>query len=150
MNFASPVEHMSGAIGALLVNWLLVCAGLFVVCLILPGGGPAEAAWQASAFATRTGQLLPFVIMAESATTIEIPFFLPALIYMAIIVVLTFTLGEVETMAAFAPPVQPYHYATLTPYVVRSAISWGAGFGAILAVVWFRARRAGGARRAQA
>lgn len=147
MNFASPMEHMAGAIGALLVSWLLVCAGLFVLCLVLPGGGLAEAAWEASAFAARTGLLLPFVIMAESVTTIEIPFFLPALLYFAILVVLTLTIGEVEAITAFAPPVHPLDYGTLTPHVVRLAISWTAGFGAILGTVWIRARPAGGPAR---
>ncbi len=140
MNFASPVEHMAGAMVALLVSWLLVCAALFLVVLVLPGGGPAEAAWQAAFFAVRTGPLLPFVIVAESTTTIDIPFFLPAMAFMGILMILVFTMGEVEAMTALAPPTQPGVFGSLTPSVVRVAWVWVVGFGGIIGVVWARAR----------
>jgi hypothetical protein len=143
MNFASPVEHMAGAMVALLISWLLVCAALFLVVLVLPGGGPAAAAWQAAFFAARTGMLLPFVIVAESTTTIDIPFFLPAMAFMGILMILVFTMGEVEATTALAPPAEPGVFRTLVPSVVRVAWVWVVGFGGIIGVVWARARLRG-------
>ncbi len=134
MNFVSPVEHLAGATLSLLASWGMVCIGLFVLNLVLPGGSVTEAAWQASFFAVRTGVLIPFVLLAETATTIDIPFFLPAVAYIGLLMVLVFSLGEVEAIAVLAPPVRSYHYGSLGPSVARAATVWAVGFPAVFLV----------------
>jgi hypothetical protein len=134
MNFVSPGEHLAGATASLLASWLLVCIGLFVLNLVLPGGSLAEAAWQASFFAARTGVLIPFVLVAESTTTIDVPFFLPALLYFGLLAVLVFALGQVEAMAALAPPVRSHDYGSLQPSLARVAGVWAVVFPAVFAL----------------
>ena len=141
MNFTTPVEHVGGAAVSVVAAWLLVCAGLFLVSLILPGGGLRVAAWQASFFALRTGVLIPFVLITESVTTIDIPFFLPALAWFGLLILLVFSLGEVEAMAALAPPVRRYDYLTLVPSLQRVAIVWAVVFPGMLAAAWKGGRR---------
>jgi hypothetical protein len=124
MNFLSPLEHWAGLLLSLVGSWLLVCLALFAVELVLPGAGLADAAWQVSFFAVRTAVVLPFVLVAEQVTTIEIPFFLPALVYFGAVVVLVLSLGQVEAMATLAPPVRPYDYGTLLPSLGRVGVAW--------------------------
>lgn len=142
MNFLSPLEHVTGAILSLVGSWLMVCAGVYVLALALPGSGPVDAAWYAAIFGLRSGVLLPFVIMAESATTIELPFFLPGLAYVVLLVTLSLTVGEVRTVTILLPPIQPGEIGTTVPSVARLAGAWGGGFGAVLgAAAWRAARR---------
>ena len=141
MNFTTPVEHMTGAAISLVAAWLLVCAALFLINLLLPGGGLRLAAWQASFFALRTGVLIPFVLIAESVTTIDIPFFLPALAWFGLLILLVFSLGEVEAVAVLAPPVRSYDYATLLPSLQRMAGAWVVVFPVVLATAWKGGRR---------
>lgn len=148
MNFVSPVEHMAGAIAGLLASWLLVCAALFAVILVFPGGGLTEAAWQTTVFGLRTGVLLPFVVAVESVTTIDIPFFLPGIAYFGLLMVLVFTLGEVEAVAALAPPMEAYEYGSTVPSLLRVAVVLPVGFGAVLAATWARWRRPPGRPKA--
>lgn len=140
MNFVSPVEHVAGATVAIVVSWLLVCTALFLAVLVLPGGGPGEAAWRVTVFALRTGILLPFVLLAESVTTIDIPFFLPAVAYFGLLVILIFTLGEIRAVAALAPPMAAYDYASTVPSVVRLAVVLPTGFTLVLGGTWLRHR----------
>lgn len=141
MNFMSPVEHMTGAVASLLASWLLVCAGVFLLTLVLPGGGVAEAAWETTVFAARSGVLLPFVIMTESATTIDIPFFLPALAYVGLLMILVFSLGEIRAVTMLAPPMDPYDYGSAVPSLLRLAVVVPGGFGVVLLGTAVRARR---------
>lgn len=140
MNFVPPVEHMAGGIVALLASWLLVCAGLFLIVLLFPGGGLTEAAWHTTVFALRTGVLLPFVIMVESVTTIDIPFFLPGIAYFGLLMVLVFTLGEVEAVAVLAPPMAAYDYESTLPSLARLGVVMPVGFTAVLVGTWWRGR----------
>lgn len=141
MNFMSPVEHMAGAITSLVASWLLVCAALFVIILVLPGAGAAEAAWVTTVFGLRTGVLLPFVIVTEAVTTIDIPFFLPGIAYVGLVMVLVFTLGEVRAVAALAPPMETYSYASTLPSLARLLTVMPAGFVGVLIGTWWRDRR---------
>lgn len=150
MNFVSPVEHMTGMMAGLVTSWLAVCAGVFVLNLVLPGGGLQDAAWQAMLFGVRTGILLPFVLVAESITTIDIPFFLPGIAYFGLLMTLVFTLGEVRAVTTLAPPMAAYDYGTAVPSLLRLVAILVAGFGVILGVTWWRgprSSRAAGNRR---
>ena len=140
-SFASPVEHAAGMILSLLVSWALVCAGVLV--LVLSGGGPAAAAWHAAAFALRTGVLLPFVLLTESITTVDLPFFVPGLAYVGLIMVLVLTLGEVESLAVLAPPMTPGDWGSTVPSLIRLVTVAGGGFGVVLLGVWIRERSRG-------
>ncbi|MGK7312134.1 MAG: hypothetical protein ACN0LA_07810 [Candidatus Longimicrobiales bacterium M2_2A_002] len=140
-NFMTPVEHMAGAITSLVASWLTVCAAIFAASWLLPGGGLEAAAWNATVFAVRTGVLLPFVIPAESVTTIEIPFFLPGLAYFGVLITLVFVLGELEALRLLAPPMQRGDWASAVPGALRVAIALPAGFGAVLLVTRWRNRR---------
>ncbi len=140
-NFVTPVEHMAGAIASLVASWVMVCAAVFAASWLLPGGGLEAAAWNATLFAVRTGVLLPFVIPAEAATTIEIPFFLPGLAYFGVLITLVFVLGEVEALMLLAPPMQRGDWASAAQGALRVAVALPAGFGAILLVTRWRDRR---------
>lgn len=140
-NLVSPAEHLAGAILSLLASWLMVCAGVFLLTWLLPGGGIANAAWNAAVFGLRTGLLLPFVIVAESVSAIELPFFLPALAYLLLLLALVIALGEIRAIAILAPPVQAGDFASTLPALLRFALVVPTGFGAVLLVTAVRARR---------
>jgi hypothetical protein len=138
INFMSPLEHMTGAIISLLGGWLLVCAGVFVLALALPGAGPVDAAWYAAIFGLRSGVLLPFVIMAESVSTIELPFFLPGLAFMALLVTLALAVGELRAAMILVPPIVPGDIGTIVPSLTRLAGAWVLGFGVVLGATGVR------------
>ena len=140
MNFVSPVEHSTGMILSLVSSWLLVCAGLFLTIVLLPGGTGADAAWQVTLFGLRTGLLLPFILLTEMTTDIDIPFFLPGIAFVGLLMVLVFTLGEVEALAVLAPPMAAHDYRTALPSLARLVTVNALGFGAILAGTWWRGR----------
>lgn len=139
-NFVSPAEHMAAAILSLAATWLAVCSAVFILALVLPGAGLADAAWHATVFALRTGVLVPFVIVAESFTTIQLPFFLPGLAYVALVMVLVVALGEVPALTLLAPPVSPATLSPTHPAVLRLAAALGVGFPALVLATHLRAR----------
>ncbi len=129
---------MVAATASLLASWLGVCAGVFLLNALLPGGGLEEAAWQTTVFGLRTGVLLPFVLVAESATSIDVPFFLPALAYFGLVMALVLALGEPEAVTALAPPMETHDYRSTIPSLVRLAAITPAGFAAVLLATWLR------------
>lgn len=141
LNFMSPLEHMAGAALSLLGVWLLVCAGVALLSLVLPGGGPAEAAWNATVFALRTGALLPFVLVAESISDIQLPFFLPGIAYVGLLMGLAITVGEAQATAILAPPMTAGDFGSTAPAVLRVAAVMPAGMGIVLGATWVRGRR---------
>lgn len=141
LNFMSPLEHMAGAVLSVLGAWLLVCAAVALLSLVLPGGGPADAAWNATVFALRTGVLLPFVLMAESVTDIELPFFVPGIAYVALLTALAVTLGEARAIALAAPPMVAGEFGSTGPALLRLAIVMPAGMAVVLGSTGVRGRR---------
>lgn len=140
-NFMTPAEHMAGAMASLVGSWLLVCAAIFTASWLLPGGGLEEAAWNTTLFAVRTGVLLPFVIVAESVTTVEIPFFLPGLAYFGLLITLVVGWGEMEALALLAPPMDRGDWSSAVPAALRVVVILPLGSGAILVATWWRGRR---------
>lgn len=141
VNFVTPVEHMAGAIASLVASWLCVCTAVFLFSWLLPGGSMEAAAWTTTLFALRTGVLLPFVIMAESVTSIEIPFFLPGFAYFGLLITLVFVLGEVEALVLLAPPMTRGDWSSALPAAIRLAAVLPTGFVAVLLAVRWRARK---------
>ncbi|MDX1673735.1 MAG: hypothetical protein R3314_02940 [Longimicrobiales bacterium] len=138
--FVTPVEEAGADILALLTVWGLVCGA--VLLLNLPGpGGAGDAAWHATVFAVRTGVLLPFVIVAESVTTIEIPFFLPVLAFVGLLMTLVLTVGEAEAVAALAPPMPRGEWTTAGPVAARTGLVLALGIGVLVLEAWIRTAR---------
>lgn len=131
MNLVTPAEHMAGMTASLLGCWLLLCAALFTLAALLPGGGPATAAWETWLFVLRTLPLLPLVLVMETVSDIQLPFFVPALLWVALVLVLIALLGEARAMAVMNPPVAHLDYGSTLPRAVRAA-GGPAGFAAIL------------------
>ena len=142
-SYVSPVEHTAGAILSLLGVWLLVSGAVFTFNLALPGGSPTEAGWQVTVFAVRTGPLLPFVLLTERFTTIEIPFVLPALAYVGLLMALVVVFGEVEALAALAPPLAAHDYRSVLPVAGRTGAVMALGFGALLGAAGLRGPKDG-------
>lgn len=121
MNLVTPTEHMAGMAVSLVGSWLLLCAALFTLATVLPGGGPATAAWETWLFVLRTLPLLPLVLVMETASDIQLPFFVPALLWVAAALVLIALLGEARAMAVVNPPVVHLDYASTLPRAARAA-----------------------------
>lgn len=143
-NLMPPVEHMAGAALSLLGAWLLVCAAVLVTVLLLPGGSPTEAVWNATVFALRTGVLIPFVLMAESVSDIRLPFVLPGLAYVVLIMTLVMTLGEPRAVTILAPPIENGNIASLGAPALRLVVILPAGLGMVLGLTGWRNRVRGG------
>ena len=144
-SFVTPVEEAGADILALLTVWGLVCGA--VLLLNLPGpGGAGDAAWHATVFAVRTGVLLPFVVIAESVTTIEIPFFPPVLAFVGLLMTLVLTVGEAEAVAALAPPLPRGDWTAAAAVAGRTGAVLTLGFGALLLEARIRAVRSRTAR----
>lgn len=141
MNLLSPVEHMAGAVASLLAIWLILCGSIFVLALVLPGGGFQEATWEAWLFAVRTLPLLPFVIMTESVAGIQLPFFIPALVYFGLLLVLVALLGQEAVVAVVAPPVARGDLGSTLPRLVRAITVAVPGFLLVLLGTRMRSQR---------
>lgn len=142
MNMITPVEHMIAAISSLLGTSLLLCTALFALALVLPGGGLGTAAWQTWLFGLRIFPLLPFTLVMESVSSIQLPFFVPALLWVGLVMVLVAVLGEGPAIALVSPPVVPGVYGSTAPRIVRALIVGAVGFGGVLAVTRVRGRLA--------
>ena len=112
--------------------------------LLLPGGGLMDGIWNASVFALRTGVLVPFVLMAESVSNIRLPFFLPGLAYVVLIMTLVMTLGEPRAVTMVAPPIDTGNIASLGPPALRLAVVMPAGLAAVLGLTAWRNRARAG------
>lgn len=140
-NFMSPIEHATGAILSLLASWLGLCAATFLLALILPGGGLTEAFWYTMNVGLRFGLLLPFVFMTETVSSIELPFFLPGVAYIGLLMTLVLTIGEVRAIAILAPPIVPGSLGSARPLLARFAVVNIVGFAAVIGVTAARAQR---------
>jgi hypothetical protein len=141
MNLITPVEHMTAAMLSLLGAWLVLCAALFTVALVLPGGGLGLAAWETWLFALRILPLLPFTLLMESVSSIQLPFFVPALLWVGLVLVLVAVVGEGQAIALVSPPVEPGVYGSTGPRFARALVIGVAGFGVVLGATRVRDRR---------
>lgn len=140
MNLITPVEHMGAAMISLLGTSLLLCSALFALALVLPGGGFATAAWQTWLFGLRIFPLLPFTLVMESVSSIQLPFFVPALLWVGLVLVLVAVLGEGQAIALVSPPVVPGDYGSTAPRIARALIIGAAGFTVVLSATRVRGR----------
>lgn len=140
MNLMTPVEHTAGLTLSLLGAWLLLCAAMLGLALTLPGGGLETAAWETWLFALRTLPLLPLVLVMERVSDIQLPFFGPALLWLALLLLLIPLLGEVRAVALMNPPVAELDWGSTLPRVLRAALG-PVGFALILAVTKVRSGR---------
>lgn len=140
VNLLPPVAHMTGAAASLLASWVLLCAALFGLALVLPGGGVDTAAWETWLFVLRTLPLLPFVLVAESVSEIRLPFFFPAVGFFALLLVLVALVGQESVAALVAPPVEPGRFATTLPRLARAAVITAVGFALVLLGTALRSR----------
>jgi hypothetical protein len=137
-NLCSPVEHAAGAIVSLLGTWAVLNGFLFVFALLF-GGSPADAIWRTWVNSLALATLLPFVLLVEAVAEVRIPMLLPILGYLAIAVVLSFTLGTTEMVSLLVVRVDPANPASSIGLLVRAAAVGVPGFGLFIAGTWLRA-----------
>jgi hypothetical protein len=145
---ATPLEHAAGMVVSLLGSWAILCAAGFLAILAVSGGDAGLAAWHAGAWGTRAFLLLGFVPWVEARAELRVPFLLPALAYLGLVVALTVVLDEERAIALFTP-VDREAPATLARLASHAALAFAAaGGGFVLAsarrpgLLWRRLRRA--------
>lgn len=138
LNMIAPTEHMTAAMASLFGTWLLLCAAVFGLALVLPGGGPGTAAWETWLFALRIFPLLPFTLLMESVSSIQLPFFVPALLWVGLVLVLAAVLGEGRAIALVHPPVVPGVYRSTAPRIARALVVGSGGLALVAATTLLR------------
>jgi hypothetical protein len=141
-NFTTAAEHGLGAVLSLLGTWLILTGALFLLALAYSAGDAASATWYAWSFGLALALLLPFVIMAESVSTLRIPLLLPVIGVMALAVVLTVALGEARMAAILVFSAERGDPASSMRLAGRVGVVVPAGMGLYLATVWARSRAA--------
>ena len=131
-NFVSASEHVTGAVLSLLGAWLLVAAAVTSIGALLPGAGLSLAAWYGWTIGLQLGLLLPFVVMTELVSSIEVPLLVPGLLW-AVVFMAAYAVFDAEGIVAMIPPTTPGSWESTAPLLTRTAVSWGLGFGAVVA-----------------
>jgi hypothetical protein len=143
-NFCTPLEHGAGAVLALMGTWLLLTGLLFLLGLLCSAGDMAAAAWHAWSFGLALALLLPFVIMVESVSSLRIPMILPLIGYLALMVILALTVGEVRMVAILGVSVDRSDPASSLALAGRAGIVVTVGMPSFVAAVALLDRRRGG------
>lgn len=138
-NLTTPGEHVAGAVASLLGAWMLVTAAAFLAAFLIPGAGFRLAGWHAWTLALQVGLLLPFVLLTELVSAIEVPLLVPGLTWVVLFMA-AYTVFGADGILWINPPTQPGSFASTAPLIVRLAMSCGVGFGAVLTgvVLWNR------------
>lgn len=102
-NLVSGVEHALAMVGSALAAWTAVCVAGFLATLAISGGDASTAAWYTASWGLRALLLVGFVPLVEQTASFRLPFLLPALGYLVLLVALTIVLPEGEALALFVP-----------------------------------------------
>jgi hypothetical protein len=140
-NLASPVEHAIGAVLALLGSWLLLTGLLLALALASSAGDAGAALWYTWVFALGIALLVPFVPPVESVATLRIPFILPVLGFLALIVGLSLAVGEAEMVAILGVGAERPEPASSLRLALRVAIVMPAVLGLFVVVAGLRGGR---------
>lgn len=103
LNVASPGEHAVAMVVSVLCAWAAACAVGFVAILGVSGGDARTAAWYTAAWGLRTLLLVGFVPMVEQAAAFRLPFLVPGVSYLVLLVAASIALPESDAIALFVP-----------------------------------------------
>lgn len=128
-NLAAPGEHaLAGALA--LVATLALYTGFAFVVMLAGGDAVGSAAWRAWFWLLVGAAFLPFIPMVEAVARFRLPAVLPALFYLALLVVLSLTLGETRATALFGASADPAVPASSLPVAARAGAILLGGFTA--------------------
>ena len=140
-NLVRPIEHATGTVVSLAGTWLLYCLVAFAVSLLASGGDAAMAAWIAWTGMLRGAILLPFVPVVETSARLRIPFLVPALGYLVLMVVLSLVMSEERMVAILGTPGDQGDYIRSLSLAARAAAVSALGFGGFIGAAALRGSR---------
>lgn len=102
-NVGSSLEHALAMVISVIAAWAAVCVLGFLAFLAISGGDMDLSAWYTASWGLRTLLLVGFVPLVEHAAAFRLPFLVPALAYLVLLIALSILLPEAEALALFVP-----------------------------------------------
>lgn len=102
-NMANSLEHSLSSIVSVLGAWTAVCTWSFLAILVISGGDLDLASWYTASWGVRSLLLVGFVPLVEHGAAFRLPFLVPVIVYLVLVITLAVVLPEEKAVALFIP-----------------------------------------------